>query len=74
MVHSAGEDPLSGDARRLAARATELGVPLRHREYRKVWHVFHAMPMKSGRDATRDLAAVLTEGIYGHRTGYRATS
>ncbi|MET9485841.1 alpha/beta hydrolase [Nocardia sp. NPDC006630] len=74
VVHSAGEDPLSGDARRLAARATELGVPLRHREYRKVWHVFHAMPMKSGRDATRDLAAMLTEGIYGHRTGYRATS
>ncbi|MRH86690.1 alpha/beta hydrolase fold domain-containing protein [Nocardia sp. SYP-A9097] len=73
VLHSATDDPLSGDGRRLADKAAKAGVPLRHREYRKLWHVFHAMPMKPARAAVGDMAAMLAEGIYGHRTGYRAT-
>ncbi|MFF2555915.1 alpha/beta hydrolase [Nocardia sp. NPDC058058] len=73
VLHSATDDPLSGDGRRLADMAAKAGAPLRHREYRKLWHVFHAMPMKPARAAVGDLAAMLAEGIYGHRTGYRAT-
>ncbi|MEV6767312.1 hypothetical protein AB0N05_01635 [Nocardia sp. NPDC051030] len=65
-------DLLVGDARRLAAWAAKSGAPLRHREYRGLWHVFHAMPMKPAREAVADLSGMLTEGVYGHHTGYRS--
>ncbi len=71
VLHSAGDDLLAGDARRLAALAAKSGAPLRHREYRGLWHVFHAMPMKPAREAVADFAAALTPALYGHRTGYR---
>lgn len=73
VLHSATDDPLSGDARRFADKAAKAGVPLRHREYRGLWHVFHAMPMRQSREAVREMAGMLAEGVYGDRTGYRAT-
>lgn len=72
VLQSAGDDLLAGDARRFAAHAAKSGAPLRHREYRGLWHVFHAMPMKASREAIADLAKPLTEALYGHHTGYRS--
>ncbi|WP_067816819.1 alpha/beta hydrolase [Nocardia inohanensis] len=72
VLQSAGDDLLAGDARRFAAHAAESGAPLRHREYRGLWHVFHAMPMKPAREAIADLAKPLTEALYGHHTGHRS--
>ncbi|GAB2505219.1 alpha/beta hydrolase [Nocardia heshunensis] len=72
VMHSAGDDLLAGDARRFADHAAKSGVPLRHHEYRGLWHVFHAMPMKVAHEAVADLASALSDGVYGHRTGYRA--
>ncbi|MEU0543626.1 alpha/beta hydrolase [Nocardia sp. NPDC005978] len=73
VLHSATDDPLAGDARRFADRAAKTGAPLRHSEYRGLWHVFHALPMPQAREAVRDLAGMLAERIYG-RSGYRATA
>ncbi|MBL1075942.1 alpha/beta hydrolase [Nocardia sp. 2] len=72
VLHSAGADLLAGDARRFAAHAAKSGAPLRHREYRNLWHVFHAMPMKPAREAIGDLVVPLAEAVYGHHTGYRS--
>ncbi|UFS93622.1 alpha/beta hydrolase [Nocardia huaxiensis] len=72
VLHSAGDDLLAGDARRFAARAAKSGVPLRHREYRNLWHVFHAMPMRPAREAVHDFSRMLAEAVYGHHTGYRS--
>ncbi|MGW5108996.1 alpha/beta hydrolase [Nocardia sp. NPDC004123] len=65
VMHSAGDDLLSGDARRFAAHAAEFGVPLRHREFRGLWHVFHSMPIGVAEAAVEDFAAALSECIYG---------
>ncbi|WP_169814741.1 alpha/beta hydrolase [Nocardia crassostreae] len=72
VLQTAGDDPLAADARRFAELAAKSGAPLRHREFRGVWHVFHAWPIAPAREAIRDLSAALSEGIYGHRTGYRS--
>lgn len=65
VLHSAGDDLLAGDARRFAEHATKSAAPLRHREYRRLWHVFHAMPMGVAREAVADLSIALSDGIYG---------
>ncbi|WP_405485755.1 alpha/beta hydrolase [Nocardia sp. NBC_00511] len=72
VLHSASDDLLAGDARRFATHAAKFAAPLRHREYRNLWHVFHAMPMKPAHEAVTDLAAALSDRLYGHHTGYRA--
>lgn len=72
VLHSAADDILAGDARRFADHAAKTGAPLRHREYRGMWHVFHAMPMKPARDAVHDLAAALGSTLHGPRTDYRS--
>ncbi len=72
VLHSGADDILAGDARRFADHAAGLGAPLRHREYRGLWHVFHAMPMKPARAAVDDLAAALGSALRGPRTDYRS--
>ncbi|MFI6868461.1 alpha/beta hydrolase [Nocardia sp. NPDC050406] len=72
VMHSATDDILSGDARRFADHAAKLGAPLRHREYRGLWHVFHAMPMKPAREAVDDLATALGSVLRAPRTDYRS--
>ncbi|MET8423914.1 alpha/beta hydrolase [Nocardia sp. NPDC004860] len=72
IMHSAGDDLLAGDARRFAAIAAKSAAPLRHREYRNLWHVFHAMPMRVAREAVTDLASALSDRLYGHHVGHRA--
>ncbi|MFC9998752.1 alpha/beta hydrolase [Nocardia sp. NPDC127526] len=72
VLQSAGDDPLAGDARRFAELAAKTGAPLRHHEYRGLWHVFHAWPMAPARAAIREMSAALAEGIYGHHTGQRS--
>lgn len=72
LLHSAGDDLLAGDGRRFAAHAAKSGAPLRHHEYRGLWHVFHALPIPQAREAVADLAQALSDRVYGHRTGYRA--
>ncbi|MFE3255175.1 alpha/beta hydrolase [Nocardia sp. NPDC059091] len=73
VMHSAGDDLLAGDARRFAALAAKSAAPLRHREYRNLWHVFHAMPMRVAREAVTDLASALSDRLYGHHVGHRAS-
>ncbi|MGX1806682.1 alpha/beta hydrolase [Nocardia sp. NPDC055321] len=73
VLHSATDDPLGGDARRFAELAAKAGAPLRHSEYRGLWHVFHALPMPQARAAVRELGALLAEQVYG-RSGYRAVN
>lgn len=71
VMHSAGDDLLAGDAREFAALAAKVAAPLRHREYPHLWHVFHAMPMRVAREAVTDLAAMLSDRLYGHHLGHR---
>ncbi|MEU6579471.1 alpha/beta hydrolase fold domain-containing protein [Nocardia sp. NPDC046763] len=73
VMHSAGDDLLAGDARRFAAVAAKSAAPLRHREYRRLWHVFHALPMRVAREAVADLASALSERLYGRHVGHRAS-
>ncbi|MFE3002614.1 alpha/beta hydrolase [Nocardia sp. NPDC059246] len=73
VMHSAGDDLLAGDAHRFAALAAKSAAPLRHREYRNLWHVFHAMPMRVAREAVIDLASALSDRLYGHHVGHRAS-
>lgn len=72
VLHSGADDILAGDARRFADHAARTGAPLRHREYRNLWHVFHAMPMRPAREAVDDLAAALGSTLRGPRTDYRS--
>ncbi|MEV6276388.1 alpha/beta hydrolase [Nocardia sp. NPDC051832] len=62
VLQTAEDDPLHGDALRLADRLRDSVVPLGFRSYPGLWHAFHAVPMMSARAraALDELAAALT--------------
>jgi epsilon-lactone hydrolase len=67
VLHSAGEDPLEGDAARLAENLHKAGVPLQHYDRTGMWHAFHLLstvlaPAREALDALTDALTTATNG------------
>jgi acetyl esterase/lipase len=73
LVHVGSDEILRDDARRLVARAREVGVDASLGEFSGLWHVFHAFPgFPESRRALREIGAFMrrhTEHAPGTRRG-----